>query len=79
MQRDIYDKADQLSTGAEIMGYSDGADYVLDTSRLAAEGVVGHTDKYVPKRNRRNDNSNNNNNNNRFTDNNDSNDNSSNS
>lgn len=80
-QRDIYDKADQLSTGAEIMGYSDGADYVLDTSRLAAEGVVGHTDKYVPKRNRRNDNSNNNNNNNnnRFTDNNDSNDNSSNS
>lgn len=76
-QRDIYDKADQLSTGAEIMGYSDGADYVLDTSRLAAEGVVGHTDKYVPKRNRRNDNSNNNNN--RFTDNNDSNDNSSNS
>lgn len=66
-QQEIYDKADQLSTGAEIMGYDDGADYVLDTSRLAAEGVVKHSDNYVPKRNRRNSgNSNSNGNNNRY-------------
>ena len=76
-QRDIYDKADQLSTGAEIMGYSDGSDYVLDTSRLAAEGVVKHTKNYVPKKNRRNS-SDDSNRSNRFTDNNDADDNSSN-
>lgn len=77
-QRDIYDKADQLSTGAEIMGYDDGADYVLDTSRLAAEGVIGHTKNYVPKKNRRN--STENRGNNRYIDNDeDDNDNNSNS
>jgi hypothetical protein len=76
-QRDIYDKADQLSTGAEIMGYSDGSDYVLDTSRLAAEGVVKHTKNYVPKKNRRNS-SDDSNRSNRLTDNNDADDNSSN-
>ncbi|MCR5147262.1 MAG: hypothetical protein K6B70_08020 [Clostridia bacterium] len=61
-QQDIYDKADQLGTGAEIMGYSDGADYVNDTGRLVAEGVITHKKNYVPKYYNRNNNNNGNDN-----------------
>ena len=46
---DLWNQMDQLKDGAEIMGYSDGFDYVNDTMRLASEGVIEPTDDYIQK------------------------------
>lgn len=46
---DLWNQMDQLKDGAEIMGYSDGFDYVNDTMRLAGEGVIEPTDDYIQK------------------------------
>ena len=48
-EKDFYNQMEQLSDSAEIMGYKDGFDYVNDSMRLTAEGVIEHTDDYVPK------------------------------
>ena len=39
-EREFFDKMDQLSTSAEIMGYSNGFDYVKDTIRKTQMGVI---------------------------------------
>ena len=37
---------DDLASSAEIMGYSDGMDYVKDSMRLASEGKIEVPDDY---------------------------------
>ena len=45
-QLDFYNQMDDLATSAEIMGYSDGMDYVKDSMRLASEGRIEVADDY---------------------------------
>ena len=45
-QLDFYNQMDDLASSAEIMGYSDGMDYVKDSMRLASEGKIEVPDDY---------------------------------
>lgn len=48
-ERDLYAQMDKMSDSAEIMGYSNGFDYVNETMRQVDEGVLLPGDDYVPK------------------------------
>lgn len=48
-ERDFYTQMEQLSDSAEIMGYSNGFDYVNNAMRLTQEGAIEPNSKYRPK------------------------------
>ena len=48
-QRDFYEKMDQLSTSAEIIGYKNGFSYVKESIKLAQAGVITPNSNYVHK------------------------------
>lgn len=48
--KDFYEKMDQLSTSAEIIGYKNGFDYVKDTMRMVQGGAVTSRPDYEHKK-----------------------------
>ena len=48
-QLDFYNQMDDLASSAEIMGYSDGMDFVKDSMRLTNEGKITPPDDYRRK------------------------------
>lgn len=45
---DFYNQMEQLADSAEIMGYSDGFDYVKDSMRLTSAGKIDLPGDYIP-------------------------------
>lgn len=48
-ERDFYAQMEKMSDSAEIMGYSDGFDYINETMRQVDEEILLPGDDYVPK------------------------------
>ena len=53
-EREFYDKMDQLSSSADIMGYGDGFEYVKDTIRKTQMGVIEPLNRKYTKNNKEN-------------------------
>ena len=46
-EQDMWSQMDQLKDSAEIMGYTNGFDYINSTMRMAADGIIEPDDDYV--------------------------------